>query len=105
MMNPEPPPEAEPIKFDKNTKPSFDVHEKPVEKAPVAGDAAAVKTDAKPVVATPTPVVKPVVKPAAATPKAALEAKPKTKSEVKPAVNSKPAAPAAIPSQPTKAVQ
>ncbi|HWZ46830.1 MAG TPA: rod shape-determining protein MreC, partial [Herbaspirillum sp.] len=86
------PPEVEPIKYDKNAKLSFDVHEKPVEKpvekavekASVAGDAAAVKLDVKPVVARATP---------AATP----EAKAETKSDIKPAVPPKPASPAVTP--------
>jgi rod shape-determining protein MreC len=103
------PPEVEPIKYDKNAKLSLDVHDKPlgkaVEKAPVAGAAAAVKLDAKPVVATLTPAVKPT----AATPAATPEAKPETKSEIKPTIPPKPAppavTPAATPSQPPKVVR
>lgn len=111
------PPEVEPIKYDKNAKLSLDVHDKPVgkavEKAPVAGAAAAVKLDAKPVVVTATPDVKsainPAANPAAAPPAATREAKPETKSDVKSGVPPKPAPsaapPAVTPSQPPKVVR
>ncbi|MDB5989793.1 MAG: rod shape-determining protein MreC [Herbaspirillum sp.] len=99
------PSEVAPIKYDKNAKVSIDVRdkslEKPAEKAPAAGVAAAVKIDTKPVVARPTPDVNPAAKPAAAKPEAAHETKP----EGKPAVPPKPAQPAATPSQPPKVVR